>query len=577
MTHISGSPEQFVEEAMAGYCDLHGDRVRAVPGGVLRSTVTPRGKVAVVVGGGSGHYPAFAGYVGPGFADAAVCGDIFASPSTRYIHDVALAAERGAGVLLCYGNYAGDVLNFGFAAERLRGAGIDTRLLASCDDVASAGPKDRARRRGIAGDLPIFKIAAAAAEQGLSLDEVERAGQLANARTASFGVAFGGCTLPGASAPLFTVGAGQMALGLGLHGEPGLSEQPLASAAELAMILVDRLLQERPAGAGDRVAVILNGLGATKQEELFVLWGYIAPRLRSAGLKLIAPLVGEYATSLEMAGCSLTLTWLDEALEAWWLAPVDAPGFRRGDVGEQRVDETPAITAVSSSASTWPAADAASQAAGGQLAQSLQQMAQVLAEAEDELGRIDARAGDGDHGQGMSRGSAAAAQAATEAAAAGAGIASVLATAAHAWADRAGGTSGAIWGVLLLHWSQALEDASAPDRQRVREGADAACEAVMRLGGAQLGDKTLVDALVPFAATLGRRIDAGDDLGTAWQQAAEAAGRAAEATRELTPRLGRARNHEQRSLGHPDAGAVSLALCARTLASHFSLAESSHD
>lgn len=577
MTHISGNPDQFVEQAMAGYCDLHGDRVRAVSGGVLRSTVTPRGKVAVVVGGGSGHYPAFAGYVGPGFADAAVCGDIFASPSTRYIHDVAMAAERGAGVLLCYGNYAGDVLNFGFAAERLRGQGIDTRLLASCDDVASAAPEDRARRRGIAGDLPIFKIASAAAEQGLSLDEVERAGQLANARTVSFGVAFGGCTLPGAAAPLFTVGHGQMALGLGLHGEPGLSEQPLVSAAELAGILVDRLLQERPADAGDRVAVMLNGLGATKQEELFVLWGCVAPRLRRAGLQLVAPLVGEYATSLEMAGCSLTLTWLDEALEAWWLAPVDAPGFRRGDVGEQVLDETPLRLVEAVAERTWPAADAGSRAAGRQLAQSLRQLARTLADAEEELGRIDAQAGDGDHGQGMSRGSAAAALSAEEAASAGAGIASVLATAAHAWADRAGGTSGAIWGVLLLHWSQALEDASAPDRQRVRQGAEAAREAVIRLGGAHPGDKTLVDALVPFVDTLGRRIDAGDDLGTAWQQAAEVATRAAEATRELVPRLGRARNHEQRSLGHPDAGAISLALCARTLASHFSLAESLHD
>lgn len=577
MTRISGDPAEFAEDSIRGFCDAYAAQVRPIRGGVLRATETARGKVAVVVGGGGGHYPAFAGYVGVGFADAAVCGDIFASPSTRYVFEVARAADRGAGVILGFGNYAGDVLNFGFAAERLRGAGIDTRILATTDDVASAGPDQAPRRRGIAGDLPVFKIASAAAEAGLSLDEVERVGLHANARTRSFGVAFSGCTLPGSVEPLFEVPKGQMALGLGLHGEPGIAEQDIVPASELASILVDKLLAgaERPQGASDRIAVMLNGLGSTKYEELFVLWGQVSRRLRDAGLQVVAPLVGEYATSLDMAGCSLTVTWLDKELEDYWLAPADAPGFRRGNCPP--VKAAAPLPAEEVEQTRWPDASEVSQADGKRVAHALRVVADVLHDAEEELGRIDALAGDGDHGQGMARGSSAAAQAAERAAAAGAGAASVLATGAHAWADRAGGTSGAIWGLLLLQWSQAFDDQAPLDRHTVARGAKAGKDAVTRLGRARVGDKTLVDALVPFVETLEREVAAGHDLRDAWQAAATASTQAADATKDLTPKIGRARTHESRSLGHPDAGAISLALCARSVASLIPSTETSHD
>jgi len=575
MTRIFGDPAQFAEQAIRGFCDVYAPWVRPIHGGVLRATETPRGKVAVVIGGGSGHYPAFAGYVGQGFADAAVCGDVFASPSTRYIFEIARAADRGAGVILGFGNYAGDVLNFGFAAERLRAHGIDTRILATTDDIASAGADETALRRGIAGDLPVFKLASAAAEAGLSLDEVERVGLHANARTRSFGIAFGGCTLPGAVEALFHVPAGQMALGLGLHGEPGIAEQAMVPAEELAAILADKLLGERPDGAGTRVAALLNGLGSTKYEELFVLWGHIAAMLRKAGLQLVAPEVGEYATSLDMAGCSLTLTWLDEELEGYWLAPADSPGFRRGHC-------PPAAAAapwrdVEDAQEVFPAASPASQTDGQCIAKLVRAIADALQKAEEELGRIDALAGDGDHGQGMARGSAAAAIAAESASAATAGAASVLAAAAHAWADRAGGTSGAIWGVLLLQWSQALDNQQPLDRQSILRGAQAGLEAVTRLGRAKVGDKTLVDALVPFVNTLGQAIGEGHSLEQAWQAASKAANDAAEATKDLLPRIGRARNHHERSQGHPDAGAISLALCARTVASLMTSTTAHHD
>ncbi|AWM29180.1 MAG: dihydroxyacetone kinase family protein [Sinorhizobium fredii] len=560
MTTIFDAPEDFATTALAGFAAIYARNVRLVKGGVVRSTKVPKGKVAVVIGGGSGHYPAFAGYVGPGLADAAVAGDVFASPSTAAVARVCRHADQGGGVLLGFGNYAGDVLNFGVAAERLRAEGIDVRVLPVTDDVASASVETPAKRRGIAGDLVVFKIAGAAAEAGKSLDEVERLARLANDRTVSFGVAFGGCTLPGAAGPLFTVQKGQMALGLGIHGEPGISEEKISSASDLAKLLTGKLVVERPAGTR-KVAAVLNGLGSTKYEELFVLWTAVAKELAGAGLEIVDPECGEFVTSLDMQGCSLTLLWLDEELEALWHAPSDAPVLRKGVIiaAEPTTDEIVDAEGPQS----FGAASEDSQRSGKCIAQLIGNIAGALKEAEEELGRIDAFAGDGDHGQGMRRGSAAALEAAKAAVAADAGAASVLAAAGDAWADRAGGTSGAIWGLALRSWSNAFGDDEKVRGGAVVKGARLALDGVTRLGRARVGDKTLVDALVPFVETLEREAAAGKPLVDAWNAAARAAQDAADATSCLTPKLGRARPLAEKSIGHPDAGAVSLALVAR--------------
>src|SRR5690606_26345050 len=217
-----------------------------------------------------------AGWVGPGMAHGAVCGNVFASPSASQVRSVARAADNGGGVLLGFGNYAGDVLQFGQAAERLRADGMDVRVVTVTDDVASGPATDPSVRRGIAGDLLVFKVAGAAAARGDDLDAVEAVTRRANARTRSLGVAFGGCTLPGSERPRSAVAAGAVALGLGIHGEPGISVAPLGSADEVADQLVDGLLAEEPArgehGYDGRVAVLLNGLGSTKYEELFVVY-----------------------------------------------------------------------------------------------------------------------------------------------------------------------------------------------------------------------------------------------------------------------------------------------------------------
>lgn len=291
MTYLYNDPVDFTDELIDGFVAANGRWVRRVPGGVVRNAQAVPGQVSVVIGGGSGHYPAFAGLVGAGLAHGAAMGNLFASPSAQQVYSVAKAASAGGGVLLTYGNYAGDVLNFTQAQERLIAEGIDCRTVVVTDDIVSASPQEIGKRRGIAGDLAVFKAAAAAAEAGADLAEVSRIAAKANNRTRSFGVAFSGCTLPGASQPLFTVPAGRMAIGMGIHGEPGIGESNIPRAHELAELLVNRLLDERPpdAASGGRAAVILNGLGCVKYEELFVLYGSVSRLLGEAGIEIVEP------------------------------------------------------------------------------------------------------------------------------------------------------------------------------------------------------------------------------------------------------------------------------------------------
>ena len=565
MTRLWNDPADFADEMIDGFVAANPRSVRRVPGGVVRSTVVPDGQVAVVVGGGSGHYPAFGGLVGQGLAHGAAMGNLFASPSTPQIHAVAKAAERGAGVLLSYGNYAGDVLNFDAAQERLRAEGIPTVTVTVTDDVASAPAAEAHKRRGIAGDLTVFRAAAAAAEAGYDLEGVARVAAHANDRTRSFGVAFSGCTLPGAPAPLFSVPAGRMAIGLGIHGEPGIDETDIPTADGLADMLVSTLLAEVPDGvdvAGARVVPILNGLGSLKYEEMFVVYRRIARLLDEAGIVVVDPHVGEYCTSFDMAGTSLTLFWLDDELERLWDTPVDAPAYRRGSVvaaAQADAVETSAVV------EEIPVGDAESQAVAQLVRAALRIVVDTIDEHVDELGRIDAVAGDGDHGIGMQRGSHAALAAGVTATEAGAGARTTLTRAADAWADRAGGTSGALWGVILRGVASQLGDTGSPEASAVAAGVAEGVRGVRTYGKAEVGDKTMVDALVPFTAALTSAVDSGAPLADAWSAAAEAATSAATATADLLPRMGRARTHGEHAVGTPDPGAVSFALIASAL------------
>ena len=566
MTRLFNDPDDFLDELTEGFVAASGRWVRAVSGGVVRSTRSPEPTVAIVIGGGSGHYPAFAGLVGPGLAHGAAMGNLFASPSTQRAYSVAKEADQGRGVLFSYGNYAGDVLNFDAAQDQLKAEGIDCRTVLVTDDIWSAPPDEFEKRRGIAGDLTVFKVAGAAAEEGASLDEVERLARHTNDRTRSFGVAFDGCTLPGKSEPLFTVPQGRMAVGLGIHGEPGIDETDVPTADELAELFVSRLLQEVPEGvevSGARVVPILNGLGSVKYEELFVVYRSVDRLLRAAGVEVVDPEVGEFCTSFDMAGCSLTLLWLDDELERLWTAPADTPAFRRGSVSER--EHVDSGTAAAAQKTIPPASDESRQAATF-IADLLARMAEAIDAQADELGRMDSVAGDGDHGIGMQRGSRAGARAARSAADAGAGAGTTLAEAGDAWSDQGGGTSGVIWGRILQTLGKTLGDEAPVNAAVVASAVGEARDVVMGFGKAKVGDKTMVDAIVPFADDLSASVDAGRPLRVAWPQAAAVAEQAAQRTADMAAKLGRARSHGDKSIGTPDPGAVSFALICTTVA-----------
>ncbi|MBA8825989.1 dihydroxyacetone kinase [Saccharopolyspora lacisalsi] len=547
----------FKDAWINGLTAAYGRTLAKVPGayGVRARQAPEPGKVSVIVGGGCGHYPAFAGLVGPGLADAAVVGDVFTSPSAEQVYRTARAVDAGAGVLFSYGNYSGDVMHFGLAARRLAAEGIDSRTVLVTDDIASGSAERSEQRRGVAGDFFVFKVAGAAAARGYGLEAVAEVADRANAMTRTYGATLSGCTLPGQPEPLFTVDSTQIALGLGIHGEPGARTVGRMNAGELAEELVTTLLPELPSDAG-RVAVLLNGLGSTTYEDLFACYAEIHPRLLAAGLTPHQPEVGEFVTSLDMAGLSLSLMVLDDEMAELYDDACDTPGFRSaGPRSSAPVD-------VPTSEEGTPEATAAI-SRGGVVGELLSAALESVANNEDELGRLDAVAGDGDHGQGIVRGMRAAVRAAEHAGSRGSDPRSVgdaLLAAGTALADAAGGASGALYGVLLSETGAGLRGAEAVDTGSLAAALEGSFDAVVELSGAQPGDKTLLDALVVFRDTLRKQAGSGAELSRAVSESAAEATRAAASTAELTSARGRASRIGGRDLGTADPGATSLAL-----------------
>lgn len=326
MKKILNNPADYVDEMLEGLTAAHPEFYRLVgetKRAVARATPGKAGKVGIVSGGGSGHLPVFTGYVGPGLLDACAIGDVFASPSAEQMADAIRAADRGAGVLRLYGNYGGDIMNFDMAGDLVEFNDIRCSTVILADDVASAPPADAAKRRGVAGMVYAFKIAGAAAEAGHDLDEVTRVAQKAADACRSVGAALSPCTVPQAGKPTFTIAEDEMEMGMGIHGEPGVWRDKLRSADAIAGEMMDRLLSDMLLGAGDRVSVMVNSLGATPPEELYILYRTVKARLEGAGATIVMPLVGRYATSMEMTGVSFTLCKLDAELEGFLKAPCD--------------------------------------------------------------------------------------------------------------------------------------------------------------------------------------------------------------------------------------------------------------
>ncbi|MGH7102238.1 MAG: dihydroxyacetone kinase subunit DhaK [Acetobacteraceae bacterium] len=307
-----------IDDMLAGIVAAHPGEVRLAPDSPrsLISAAAPRpGKVGIVIGGGSGHEPGFLGYVGEGMADAAAVGNPFAAPGPEPILAATRAVHGGAGVLYVIGNYTGDVMNFEMAAELAGLEGIETRTVVATDDVASAPLASAERRRGVAGAIFVFKAAGAAADLGYDLESVASAALLANARVRTMGVALEPCSLPATLTPNFTLGADEIELGIGIHGEPGVERGPMRPADDVADAMFERVLAELDPAPGSEVAVLVNGMGATPLMELYVVARRVLERLEGRDLIVHRTLVGNFLTALEMAGCSISVLTLNEELK----------------------------------------------------------------------------------------------------------------------------------------------------------------------------------------------------------------------------------------------------------------------
>ena len=328
MQKILNDPAAFVDDMLEGILAAHPAQLRMpAPRAIVRADAPVQGKVAIATGGGSGHLPVFMGYVGRGLLDGAAIGNVFASPSSDQMLAVTRAISGGAGVLYLYGNYGGDRLNFDLAAELAADDGIEVRTILGADDVASAPPERGSARRGIAGIFFLYKVAGAAAAAGASLDEVVAVTERAASGTRTMGVALSPCTIPAAGVPTFELPAGQMEIGMGIHGEPGVRRGALEPADAIARELTSTILADLAYRRGDRVGVLVNGLGATPKEELYILHRSVARLLADEGIDVHRVWVGEYATSLEMAGASLSLIRLDGELAGLLDAPAETPFF----------------------------------------------------------------------------------------------------------------------------------------------------------------------------------------------------------------------------------------------------------
>ena len=330
MKKIINDPKNFVDEMIEGILAAHPEQLKCVNNDLrclVRSDERKSGKVGLSTGGGSGHLPLFLGYVGKGMLDGCAVGNVFASPSAKQMLEVTKAIDSGSGVLYIYGNYGGDVMNFDMAAEMADMEDIRVEQVVAGEDVASSPKGEEDKRRGVAGIFFVYKIAGAYAEEMASLDEVKRIAEKVCANVRTMGVGLSPCIIPEMGKPTFEMGEGQMEIGIGIHGEPGIGKGELKSADEIVEKMMESILEDLPYQSGDEVSVLVNGLGATPKEELYVVYRKVAQILKDKKITVYHPYIGEFATSMEMAGMSISLLRLDNELKKLLKKSADTPFF----------------------------------------------------------------------------------------------------------------------------------------------------------------------------------------------------------------------------------------------------------
>lgn len=508
-------------------------------------------RVAVLSGGGSGHEPAHAGYVGAGMLTVAVAGDVFTSPSTDAVLAGIRAAAGPAGALVIVKNYTGDRLNFGLAAELARAEGIPVEIVVVADDVALKDTVPDDRRRGIAGTVLVHKLAGAAAEQGLPLQEVARIAREAAEKLSSMGISLGSCTLPAVGRPGFVLGDAEIEVGLGIHGEQGVRRMSIASADELVKLVLETIEADGGLKSGDRVALLVNGLGSTPPMELAVVARSAITRLEAKGVVVERAWAGTFLSALDMPGFSLSVMHVDDAMLNLIDAPTDADAWPRGGaVNRNRVLPSAGVE-------KSVTAEIEITAAGERLRSAAERVARALIAAEPKLTQLDSVTGDGDLGTSMVRGAEAILALPGESFA---DVSGGLMAMANAMRKAIGGSSGPFYATGLMRASRHLAGIEKPTDQQMAEAFVAAVLAVSELGGARPGDRTMIDALNPAAETFRDKLAAGALTDEAWRSASAAGIAGAEATASMKPRLGRASYLGERAIGHPDAGAVAVSI-----------------
>ncbi|MBC5744063.1 dihydroxyacetone kinase subunit L [Lachnospiraceae bacterium MD308] len=568
MRKIINSPDHVVSEMMEGYISAYGryyEKHPNVNGVILKQR--RKDKVALVIGGGSGHEPMFSGFVGKGLADAAACGNIFASPDPNTVYETAKAVDQGKGVIFVYGCYAGDNLNFDMGEEFLNDDGIPTTHVRVWDDVASA-PKERIEdRRGIAGDVFVVKIAGAACDAGLSLEEVTRVTKKARDNTKTIGVATAPAQLPGIDKPIFELPEGEIEYGMGLHGERGVLRTAWQDADVLVEKMYGQIMEDADLSAGDEVCVLVNGLGSTTITELAISYRKVKKLLDRDGIKVHDTDLNSYCTSQEMGGFSITLFKLDEELKKYYDMPCYCPFYAKGELTGAGIEEQEESAASIEEEPEFDENDIEAakivRSREGVLTElnaadarnMLIYIADKIIAKKPYLTEIDSAIGDGDHGIGMAGGMQKAKRKLLKMEDEK-NVYAVFEAAGKAMLLSMGGASGVIFGSLYLAGAKGMESKSA-----LRAGDLAAMErmslaAIQERGKAEVGDKTMVDALVPAVEAM--EAEHGKGLLEMLKAAEAAAAQGVEDTKKYQAKFGRAKSLMERAVGYQDAGATSV-------------------
>ena len=577
--------ESFVYDMCHGMAKAHPELEFVEKYKVVKKKVIDRDKVTLISGGGSGHEPAHAGFVGTGMLDAAVCGDIFASPSQIQVYNALKMTASKKGTLMIVKNYSGDCMNFNNAGALAKEDGIQVDAVYVNDDIAVKDSLYTVGRRGVAGTVFVHKIAGAAAEQGKSLAEVKAVAEKVIANIRSFGFALTSCTVPAAGSPTFEIGEDEMEFGVGIHGEPGRKREKLISADALAARIVPDIAADLGLKAGEEIALLINGFGGSPLQELYLFNNSVTNELEKAGVKIYKTLVGNYMTSIDMAGASVTFLRLDDELKAYLDYPVATPAITWGGSSKEDIAAREAIQALAKALNVTPTtfakkAEAVQEAAVEEEAGSyafegkpvigekintpgmgklVELMADIIIENEVPFCKAD-RCGDGDFGMSIAKGFK---QLKKDWDSRKKGdVGEFLISCSEVIMEYCGGASGPIWGSAFRYAGKAVKGKKEIDLADLAAIFQAAVEGVQETGrksfgkGAVVGDKTLIDALVPAADTLTAAAKEGMKMKAAMKKAAAAAVEGADKTKFIQAKMGRAGVTD--SEGYPDAGAYGL-------------------